>query len=345
MKKILLWLVAVWSMAFYGQIPTYYNSIDFTVTGEALKDQIALLITQTHHTFLTYTPGTWEAIKISDLDPQNNNNVLLVYGFDNNDNINQTDRTRFKDSNCTSSSCFGLWNREHVYPRSLGNPNLGFEGVGADVHNLRACDSQMNSSRSNRKFTQGSGNSTVMGPFFYPGDEWKGDIARMMMYMYLRYGEQCEAINVGEGATDLSPLGDMPDIFLLWNEQDPVSPYEMVRNDLLETLQGNRNPFIDNPYLATMIWNGPAAADPWNTLSIPNTQTPNWAIYPTVTRDVVYVQTSTEQPSYEIYSINGQKLEGGTPNETLSFSNYPSGLYLIRLHDGYKEKVVKVIKQ
>ncbi|MFN3756738.1 MAG: endonuclease [Flavobacterium sp.] len=345
MKKLLLLLVAGWSMAFYGQIPAYYSSIDFNVSGEALKDQIALLITQTHHTFLSYTPGTWEAIKISDIDPENPNNVFLIYGYNDSDGVFMSDRTRFKDDNCTFSGCIGLWNREHVYPRSLGNPNLGFDGVGADVHNLRAIDAQMNSHRGNRRFIQGSGNGGNIGNFFYPGDEWKGDVARMMMYMYLRYGEQCEAVNVGAGSTAMSPLGDMPDIFLLWNEQDPVSPYEMVRNDLLETLQGNRNPFIDNPYLVTMIWNGPAAADPWNSLSITNTTVPNWAVYPTVTRDVVYVQTSTEQPSYEIYSINGQKLEGGTTKETLSFSNYPSGLYLIRLHDGKSEKVVKVMKQ
>jgi len=345
MKKTLLWIVAGWSMAFYGQIPAYYNSIDFTVTGEALKDQLAQLITETHHTFLSYTPGTWEAIKSTDLDPDNSNNVLLIYGFNDSDETYQTDRTRFKDDNCTFSGCIGLWNREHVYPRSLGNPNLGFDGVGADVHNLRAIDAQMNSHRGNRRFTQGSGNGGNIGNLFYPGDEWKGDVARMMMYMYLRYAEQCEAVNVGVGSTSYSPLGDMPDIFLIWNAEDPVSPYEKVRNDVLETLQGNRNPFIDNPYLATLIWNGPVAEDIWTTLSISSTESPNWTIYPTVTRDEVYVQTSTERPSYEVYALNGQKLEEGAAKENISLSKYSSGLYLIRLHDGRNEKVVKVMKQ
>jgi endonuclease I len=332
-------------MVLYGQVPAYYDPVDFTVTGEALKVQLVQLITQTHHTFLSYTPGTWGAIKTTDLDPNNPENVLLIYGYNDTDGDFISDRTRFKDDNCTSSGCIGLWNREHVYPRSLGQPDLGFEGVGADVHNLRACDAQMNSYRGNRRFSQGSGNAINQGNFFFPGDEWKGDVARMMMYMYLRYGEQCLAINVGAGSSDLSPLGDMPDIFLIWNAEDPVSPYERVRNDVLETLQGNRNPFIDNPYLATLIWNGPAAEDTWSTLSISTTATLNWTVYPTVTRDEVYVQTSAEQPAYEIYALNGQKLEEGKTNEVLSLSKYNSGLYIIRLNDGRNEKIIKVVKQ
>ena len=56
----------------------------------------------------------------------------------------------------------------------------------------------------------------------------------------------------------------MPDIFLEWNEEDPVSPFEKTRNNVLQDIQGNRNPFIDNPYLATLIWGGPQAPDSWN---------------------------------------------------------------------------------
>jgi hypothetical protein len=32
----------------------------------------------------------------------------------------------------------------HVYPRSLGNPNLGTEGPGSDAHHLRASDITLN---------------------------------------------------------------------------------------------------------------------------------------------------------------------------------------------------------
>ena len=48
---------------------------------------------------------------------------------------------------------------------------------------------------------------------WYPGDEWKGDVARIVMYMYLRYPNQCEPISVGEGTQIYSPNGDIPIYF------------------------------------------------------------------------------------------------------------------------------------
>ena len=56
----------------------------------------------------------------------------------------------------------------------------------------------------------------------------------------------------------------MVDLFLSWNVEDPVSDFEKQRNPITEGIQGNRNPFIDNPYLATLIWDGLAAKDTWN---------------------------------------------------------------------------------
>ena len=83
------------------------------------------------------------------------------------------------------------------------------------------------------------------------------------MYMFVRYQNQCEPGNVGVGTQLYSPNGDMPDIFLEWNVSDPVSEFEELRNDEISNVQGNRNPFIDNPYLATLIWDGPIAEDKW----------------------------------------------------------------------------------
>jgi endonuclease I len=85
-----------------------------------------------------------------------------VYGFeDGSDSDSTNDRERNINDNCTSSSCVGLWNREHVYPTSLATPDLDQDGTNgppyADAHNLRPCDSQRNSSRGNKKFIAGSG--------------------------------------------------------------------------------------------------------------------------------------------------------------------------------------------
>ncbi len=243
----------------FAQVPPYYNGVNVNQTGEPLKDDLSVLITNTHTTFLTYTPGVWDALQQTDLDPTNPNNVLLIYGYDDSDNNHVTDRTRSKDSNGGNT---GDWNREHTFPRSLGSPNLGSSGPGADAHHLRSSDVNMNSNRGNSRFADGSGNAGNVSGGWYPGDEWKGDVARMMMYMYLRYGSQCLPSAVGTGTQNYN--ADMMDIFLEWNAEDPVSAYEINRNVLLESIQGNRNPFIDNPAFATSIWGGPQAEDRFN---------------------------------------------------------------------------------
>jgi len=346
MKKTILLFFYFFVALSFGQVPEYYASVNFNGPPETIKNQLSNLITFTHQTFLVYTPETWVAIKMTDLDPTDNTKVLLVYGYNDNDQETFNDRTRSVDANCTTSSCIGLWNREHVFARSLGQPNLGFEFAGSDVHNLRASDSQMNSARSNRKFAQGSGNSGTIGSDFYPGDEWKGDIARMIMYMYVRYQSQCLPTNVGAGSTALSPLGDMPDIFLQWNAEDPVSLYEMNRNNILEQWQGNRNPFIDNPYIATLIWSGPTAQDNWNLLSITQSTWDTVTVYPTITSDQVYVTNSTGMDiKYEVNSTVGQQVKSGQTTDQIDLSTLPSGMYIIRLEQNQLQKVVKVIKR
>ena len=100
----------------------------------------------------------------------------------------------------------------------------------------------------------------------------------------------------------------MPNIFLEWNQQDPVSLYEQNRNNVLQNMQGNRNPFIDNPYLATLIWNGPTAEDTWNLLSIEASTLESIVIYPTVSYDYVNVSNQKNKTfEYTIYNYIGIK--------------------------------------
>ncbi|GGG32918.1 hypothetical protein GCM10011344_37320 [Dokdonia pacifica] len=250
-------LFCVTAIAF-SQVPSYYDDVNLTLQGTSLQNELSTKVTQTHTTFLSYTPGVWQALQAADLDPTNANNVLLIYGYDDTDGNTLTDRSRDKNLNGGSA---GEWNREHAYPRSLGNPNLGSTGPGSDAHHIRPSDIQLNSQRSNRKYAAGSGNAGVTAQgHFYPGDEWKGDVARMMLYMYIRYNSRCLPSNVGVGNAVASDA-NMIDLFLQWNVEDPVSAFEDTRNDVLAGIQGNRNPFIDNPVFATQIWGGPQAED------------------------------------------------------------------------------------
>ena len=324
----------------HSQIPEYYSGIDFTQASEEIGTDIAQLIISTHSHELFYTPEVWDALKLSDLDPENQENVLLIYGFDDNGNPDEH-RTRDKDESCHTSSCNGLWVREHVYPKSLGTPDFETEGPGSDAHSLRAVDSQRNGIRSNRKFADGEGVSQITNEgHFYPGDEWKGDVARMMMYMHLRYGNRCQANGVAVSTNDYNP--DMPDIFLEWNVEDPVSPYELVRNEVLNDMQGNRNPFIDNPYLATMIWGGEDAENTWPNMDVQDAVFARTNVYPNPTKDLINIASGKLIEEIEIFSTIGMKIKSKqvqTNNVSLGLGELENGIYflLIRYSDNSME--------
>ena len=268
MKKFMLIIMLLTTLTTLAQIPAYYNDVNLSLTGTDLKNELATKIINTHTNSLSYS-NIWDASQITDVNPLNTAEVLLIYGYeDGSDSDPDNDRERSKTATCGSGSCTGLWNREHVFANSLANPDLDASGTSgppyADGHNLRPCDTNTNSSRGSLLFADGSGNAGSVSGGWYPGDEWKGDVARIAMYMYLRYGSQCLPTYLGVGSSAGTP-DDMIDLFLDWNAEDPVSDFEKQRNTYHDSAgtyaQGNRNPFIDNPAFATEIWGGPQAED------------------------------------------------------------------------------------
>ena len=334
-----------------GQIPSYYQNINLNLTGDQLKNELSSLITTTHQNLIEYTSSnsidTWDVVKSSDVFALDTSKVLLVYGYNDNDATVENDRTRAKSLSCHTSSCFGLWNREHVFPKSLASPNLvtNFPGAGTDVHNLRACDYSTNASRSNKKFDAGNGNSSSNNQGnWYPGDEWKGDVARIIMYMYLRYPNQCEPTNVGIGTQLFSPNGDMPDVFLNWNFSDPVSEFEETRNNSIANVQGNRNPFIDNPYLATLIWNGPAAEDKWASAnSITDYESGNFELKINPFNNEIIIENLdlTTLLSLELINMKGQIIKF-TRDNILRTKDLGSGIYILKIATKHKSYLRKV---
>jgi endonuclease I len=334
----------------FGQIPTYYDNVNLTLTGMALKAELSNKITTTHTNQISYS-NVWTVLEQTDLDPANSNNVLLIYGYDDNDGSVITDRTRGKS---LQGGNVGDWNREHTYAQSLATPsmNTSSPNAGTDAHHLRASDVQMNGNRGNRLFADGSGNAGYAGANWYPGDEWKGDVARMMMYMYLRYPSQCPPNDVGVGASvAIDP--DMIELFLDWNAEDTVSTYETNRNNILEGIQGNRNPFIDNPYLATIIWNGTVAQDKWNmTTTISENELSNkFTVFPNPSSDYVKVlfndnETHTNE-TLVVYAINGKMVTQFTndqlSNDEVLVKDLSQGIYIFKYQTDKNTVTKKVV--
>src|SRR5690606_419996 len=142
-----------------------------------------------------------------DANPKHPDSVLLIYSGE----------SRYWKQYISGGNPYKpqTFNTEHVYPQSLI-----INTAKGDLHHLRVCDRQINSKRGNLPFTDGQGEYKLKNRSWYPGDQWVGDVARMIMYLNLRYAESFE---------DVGSL----ELFLKWNAVDPVSEFEIQRNNHL----------------------------------------------------------------------------------------------------------------
>ncbi|WP_433572975.1 endonuclease I family protein [Streptomyces sp. CA-251247] len=224
---------------------TYYEGA-LGKSGPELKAALHTIISE--QTKLSYD-DVWEALKKTDEDPANSANVILLY----------TGRSQAKTTNGSGPDD---WNREHVWAKSHGDFGTA-TGPGTDIHHLRPTDVSVNSTRGNLDFDNGGDEvaeapgNFADGDSFEPRDQVKGDVARMILYMAVRYDGD-------EGAPDLEPNdqvnnGSAPAIGRLsvlkqWNTEDPPDAFEQKRNEAIFGIQRNRNPFIDHPEWVNAIW-------------------------------------------------------------------------------------------
>ncbi|MGZ3115610.1 endonuclease I family protein [Streptomyces sp. H62] len=226
--------------------PAYYEDAAGK-TGNALKSALHTIISD--QTKLSYA-AVWDALKVTDQDPADSGNVILLY----------SGISRAKSLNGGDT---GDWNREHVWAKSHGDFGTS-TGPGTDLHHLRPEDVRVNSVRDNKDFDNGgsgftdAGGSLTDADSFEPRDAVKGDVARMIFYMAVRY-------EGGEGFADLEVNGSVDngsdpymgrlDVLKEWNDQDPPDAFEQRRNEVIhDSYQHNRNPFIDHPEWVEAIW-------------------------------------------------------------------------------------------
>jgi uncharacterized repeat protein (TIGR01451 family) len=200
--------------------------------------------------------SVWTILREVDENLADPNEVLLVYKY----------AGRSKYDNGGSS---GQWNREHVWPRSRGfsgEPDIT-KPPSVDVHHIRAADVDINSIRGNKDFVAGGDPVPGAPPTcrttettFEPPDPSKGDVARMILYMDVRYEGSREnepdlrVVDVAPASgTEVGRLSQL----IQWHYQDPPDAFEIRRNNLIhQNWQGNRNPFIDHPEWVSDIWGG-----------------------------------------------------------------------------------------
>lgn len=155
----------------------------------------------------------------------------------------------------TSDSYSGKMNREHVWPKSLGGSS-----VENDIHMPRPTYSADNSSRGNEYYVEGRHGPSKPyketgwdpGAFSNQDETYRGDSARIVFYCAIA-NTNLKLVDTDGSSKPSNTMGKLSDL-ISWNLRYPVKQREMDRNNAIENIQGNRNPFIDHPELVCKIW-------------------------------------------------------------------------------------------
>ncbi|XP_024532228.1 uncharacterized protein LOC112346795 isoform X2 [Selaginella moellendorffii] len=223
---------------------SYYEGTQ-ALTGTALELKLHHIV-QEGHDSISYVQ-VWEALKFLDEDPSSPDDIQ---------------RSAPKEL----AGKIDGWNREHLWPRSYGLKQGQPEFT--DLHNLRPADTNVNSSRRNKYFgdctvesvgdclvpanREAGADTATDKKSWRPPKEVRGDIARSVMYMAVRYFPSLRLSNTPSIAN--AEMGVLS-MLLRWNDADPPSPSEEIRNSkICQRYQHNRNPFVDHPEFAHRIW-------------------------------------------------------------------------------------------
>ncbi|WP_326983468.1 endonuclease [Chryseobacterium sp. MYb264] len=282
MRKLLLPII-LFSSCFSAQVPAGYYDGTTGLTGYALKSKIRDIIsvknTNWNYSDLPNFYSQTDLDRYYDHDASNTTILLDIYS----EKPLEADAYEYTAANLISSSSGegSGYNREHAVPQSTFNSNYP---MFSDLHFVIPTDAKINQLRSN--YPYGIGNSTVHHTFtnssriansaipnyaytnrvYEPIDEFKGDIARMLLYFAVRYEGKLPSFNHSTNsnpASDRSALDGTAErafepaylaMLLQWHNQDPVSQREIDRNNAVYTIQNNRNPFVDHPEWVSEIW-------------------------------------------------------------------------------------------
>jgi len=261
----------------FGETPPGYYDEAAGLHGGELRTALHEIVDD--HQRFPYTSDTidtWDIIQMADEAPNDAGRVLDLY----------RNRTFAKGDHWSDSNRDG-WNREHSWPKSYGFASLDdCNSAYTDVHALFASDADYNSARSNIPYDWVTGGGTMLpvdglgfsnvtvGEFENGAFEvWplrRGDVARAMFYMAVRYeggisGSLCKEPDlrltnnrsdfVWHGSSNL-PVAFMGilDTLVEWHFEDSPDPRERRRHEIVFEFQGNRNPFIDHPEWVCEIW-------------------------------------------------------------------------------------------
>ena len=351
MRRLYLFLaLIIAAVALSAQPQGYYNGTE-GLTGNALKSALHNIIKNDDH--VSYN-GMWSAFQQTDKRP-GTNYVWDIYS----DVPDSTPPYQFVLGNDQCGSYNGegdCYNREHLWAQSWTN-NDGTEKT--DLHQVFPTDGYVNNRRGNYAFgevrnaTWVSRNGGKLGPcstqgfngtVFEPIDEYKGDIARALMYVSVRFYQEDSQWDNSDMTTK-SVIKDWAMTMLIrWHREDPVSEKEINRNNAVYGKQGNRNPFIDNMDFAEMIW-----VPGWTSVE-ENQYTVLVDVWPNPATSTVNIKGENLNAVY-MYNAMGQlvlqiDMQGVDNQSSIDISAFDSGIYFMNViaengHSVLKKVVVQ----
>lgn len=264
-------LALLWIPVLHAQIPEDYYNNAFNKSGYELKAALSGIIF--NHTELWYGSdapgGLWNAFRTTDVRPDGY--VWDIYS--------NCEFIPWEDGHISGSGeCQGGTQQEHTFCQSW--MNYCETPLYTDMFHMYPVDAWVNGRRNNNPFGEvpddedwttrwfqngarlgynsfvGEDMTSTCGIAYEPADEYKGDIARGFLYIATCYMFADSAFSEDYEMTFRSQLRPWAlDLMLKWHRQDPVSAKEINRNNLIYTqFQHNRNPFIDYPELAELIF-------------------------------------------------------------------------------------------
>lgn len=342
-----------------SSIPQDYYQEANGKSSEQLKEALHQIIS--NHTVFPYTSSstdTWDILQLSDQDPENHDNMILVYTGRSQDKgyrDGSGNYSQYENGNGTQNNS---WNREHVWPKSHGFPDED-DNAYTDVHNLKPSDRSVNSSRGTKDYDYGGSQHSEASDCLTDSDSWepsdfvKGDIARILFYMVVRYDPgydhnnnsfDLELVDYTTPGNNDPILGKLSSL-IQWHFDDPVDDFEINRNEVIFGFQQNRNPFIDHPNLVNFLW-GENIGQSWNeNLSINNVNLDeDLIIFPNPSNGILNFTEELQNEKIEIFSLTGQKVFGREATNTNSLKlNLNSGIYLLKVSNNHRVINSKII--
>lgn len=348
MKKLYLLITLLFAaVALNAQPQGYYNGTE-GLTGNALKTALHNIIKTDNHT--SYS-GLWSAYQQTDKKP--NGKVWDIYS----DIPNGTPpyQFTFNTDQCGNYNGEGdCYNREHLWAQSWTNDDSKHK---TDLHHVYPTDGYVNNRRGNYAFgevgnaswtSQNGGKlgsnivSGYNGTVFEPIDEYKGDIARALMYVCVRYYQEDSGWTTSD-MTNKSLIKDWAMTMLLrWHEEDPVDDKEINRNNAVYNIQRNRNPFVDYPDFAPMIW------DPtWDGLEDQYLTTILVNVWPNPTTSTINIKGENLNAVY-MYNAMGQlvltaDLQNTDNQSSIDVRGFNSGIYFMNIISESGSSILKKV--